>query len=255
MFPLSVIRVVAFVLSGAVVILTVRSAIRTFVLPRSAPDTLMRAVFLCSRSLFSLRLRWTRTYAQRDGIMAFYAPVTLLALPPVWLSLICLGYTGMFWAVGVEPLVAAFTLSGSSLFTLGFASADNLFKTILVFTEASFGLMMIALLISYLPTIYGAFSRRELAVTLLDVRAGSPPSAVEMIARYHEIHGLERLGEMWTSWENWFVELEETHSSLPVLAFFRSPQANRSWITAAGAVLDAASLYGLDGRRTARLPD
>ena len=242
MLPLIAIRAVVFVLSGTVVVLTVLSAIRTFVLPRSAPDMLTRLVFLCTRYLFNLRLRWAHTYEARDGIMAFYAPVSLLALPPAWLALICLGYTGMYWALGVEPLSTAFTLSGSSLFTLGFTTAGNLFTTILVFSEASFGLMLIALLISYMPTIYAAFSRREVAVNMLEVRAGSPPSAVEMIARFHRLHGLDRLGEMWRSWENWFVELEETHTSLPVLAFFRSPVPNRSWITAAGTVLDAASL-------------
>src|SRR5207248_2804360 len=90
--------------------------------------------------------------------------------------------------------------------------------------------------------MYGAFSRREAAVTMLEVRAGSPPSAVELIARYQRIHGFARLSDLWTAWESWFVEVEETHTSLAALAFFRSPQGHRSWVTAAGAVLDAASL-------------
>src|SRR5258708_10204382 len=104
------------------------------------------------------------------------------------------------------------------------------------------GLILIALLIAYLPTIYAAFSRREAAVTMLEVRAGSPPSAVEMIKRYTRLKRLEQLGELWTAWEVWFVDLEESHTSLAALSFFRSPQPHRSWVIAAGAVLVGAAL-------------
>jgi len=91
-------------------------------------------------------------------------------------------------------------------------------------------------------------------VTALEVRAGSPPSAIEMILRYHRIHGLDQLGSVWTAWEAWFVDIEETHTSLAALPFFRSPQGHRSWVTAAGAVLDAAALTSstLDLPRDAR---
>jgi hypothetical protein len=101
---------------------------------------------------------------------------------------------------------------------------------------------LVALLIGYLPTMYNVFSRREALVTLLEVRAGSPPSAVEMITRVHRIRGLDYLAELWEQWEVWFAELGESHTSLGPINFFRSPQADRSWVTAAGAVLDAASL-------------
>ena len=74
------------------------------------------------------------------------------------------------------------------------------------------------------------------------MRAGTPPSAIQLFKRYHRIHGLEKLDSLWTTWEAWFADLEESHTSLGVLAFFRSPQLHRSWMTAAGAVLDAASL-------------
>jgi hypothetical protein len=148
----------------------------------------------------------------------------------------------MFWGLGVQPWDAAFLVSGSSLLTLGFATVGDLPTTILAFSEATIGLILIALLIGYLPTMYGAFSRREAAVTMLEVRAGSPPSAVEMLARYQRIHGLGRLNQLWPAWEAWFVDVEETHTSLAALSFFRSPQADRSWVTAAGAILDAAAL-------------
>jgi hypothetical protein len=115
-------------------------------------------------------------------------------------------------------------------------------QTLLAFSEATVGLILIALLIAYLPTIYSAFQRREAAVNLLEVRAGKPPSAVEMIERYHSIHGLDRLEEQWQAWEAWFADIEESHTSLPALVFFRSPRPDHAWITAAGAVLDAAAL-------------
>src|SRR5437588_197835 len=86
---------------------------------------------------------------------------------------------------------------GSAIRTLGFATVEDLGKTVVMFTEAGIGLTLVALVISYLPTMYSAFSRRENAVTMLEVRAGSPPSAVELIKRYHRIHGFDRLNELW----------------------------------------------------------
>ena len=113
---------------------------------------------------------------------------------------------------------------------------------IIAFVEAAIGLALVALLISYLPTIYGAFSRRELLVNLLEVRADSPPSPVVMITRMHRLHGLDALHDLWERWEQWFAELEETHTSLPVLVFYRSQQPDHSWVNAAGAVMDSAAL-------------
>jgi hypothetical protein len=174
--------------------------------------------------------------------MASYAPISLLILPVVWLILVSLAYTAVYWALGDGGWAQAFTISGSSLLTLGFAAPHDLMSTVLVFSEATIGLALIALFLAYLPTIYGAFSRREAAVTALEIRAGSPPSAVEMIKRFYRIHGFDHFGEIWDTWEEWFVELEETHTSLAALIFFRSPRPERSWITAAGTVLDTASL-------------
>jgi hypothetical protein len=187
-------------------------------------------------------MRWARTYQSRDRIMVYYAPLALLTLLPVWLLLVTLGYTGIFWGLGVSDWYDAFLLSGSSLLTLGFAKAGNLIQLMLVYSEATIGLLLIALLIAYLPTMYAAFQRRETAVSLLEVRAGDPPSAVEMLLRFNRIHGLTRLSETWETWEKWFVDLQESHTSLAMLVFFRSPQPNHSWITTVGAVLDAAAL-------------
>jgi hypothetical protein len=174
--------------------------------------------------------------------MAMFAPIALLSLPVVWLILASVGYTAMFWAAGVTPLEKAFRLSGSSLLTLGFEVPPDLFTSFLTFSEATIGLGLVALLLAYLPTMYNAFSKREELVTMLDVRAGTPPSAITLLQRAHRIRGLDYLTELWEQWETWFVDVEESHTSLGALTFFRSPQSERSWITAAGAILDAAAL-------------
>jgi hypothetical protein len=134
-----------------------------------------------------------------------------------------------------------FFLSGSSLLTLGYASVNTTASKLLEFSEAMIGLVLIAMLIAYLPTMYSAFSRRETAVVLWEARAGSPPTVAEMIARSYRTGELERLRDVWLSWQTWFAELEESHTSLSPLVFFRSPQAQRSWITAAGNVMDSAA--------------
>jgi hypothetical protein len=241
-------RLLAFSLGMCLALWTVFSAVKTFVLPRSAPDSLTGLVFRSIRLVFHLLLSKRRDYATRDRVMAYFAPLSLIALLPAWLSLLTLGYTAIYWAMGVNDWQQAFRLSGSSLLTLGYASGERLGLNVVEFTEATLGLMLVALLIAYLPSIYSAFSRREAAVTLLEVRAGNPPSAVEMIQRYHRNHGLDQLGEQWEIWETWFAELKESHTSLAALVFFRSPQASHSWVTAAGTVLDAAamSLSALD---------
>jgi hypothetical protein len=221
---------------------TLFSAIETLVLPRSLPNRISWAVSSFTRVVFNILLKTQHTYPARDRLMAFYAPINLLLLPPTWLLLILIGYSGIYWMLGVHSWYEAIQLSGSSLLTLGYAPPVNWPQTIIEFSQAAIGLLLVALLISYLPTIYSAFSRRENAVTLLEVRAGNPPTALEMIARFHRIHGLDRLSEQWKTWESWFADIDESHTSLPILAFFRSPQPEHSWIIAAGAVLDAASL-------------
>jgi len=107
------------------------------------------------------------------------------------------------------------------------------------FVEAALGLGLLALLISYLPSIYSAFSRREALVGMLEVRAGLPPSPAELLTRYSRIGFLDKIDEdLFEHWETWFVEVEESHTSQPSLSFFRSPHPQRSWITASGCVLD-----------------
>ncbi len=239
---MSVMNGATFVAGVIAVILTLYSAISTFVLPRSARSPLTRLVFTTLRVIFGFLLHFAKTYRRRDAVMAYYAPVGLMMLLPTWYSLIALGYAAMYSALGFGNLVEVFQLSGSSLFTLGFATPHGFWISALVLSEAMLGLIMVALLIAYLPTMYAAFSRREQAVNMLEVRAGSPPSALEMLLRFRRIHGIDKLGEYWRVWETWFADIEESHTTLATLVFFRSPRPEISWITAAGTVLDAAAL-------------
>jgi hypothetical protein len=236
-------RLLAVVIGFGLVGRVLLSAIRLFLLPRSARDRIAGLYFLVWRKLFVWRANRANTYEGRDAIMAYFAPISLVTLPAFLLGLIALAYTLIYRAVGVSSFYDAFTLSGSSLTTLGFARQDGAGMVMLEFSEAAIGLTLAALLISYLPTMYAAFSAREGAVTLLEVRAGSPPSAVQMLIRSHRIRGLDYLTEVWDEWEGWFAALEESHTSLAALVFFRSPKHDRSWVTAAGTVLDCASIY------------
>jgi len=235
-------RVAVFAAGAGVLAATLGSAVRTVILPRGIQAKLATAVFLTTRVIFRVRVGRAPTYERRDKVMAAYGPVSLLTLALVWQLAVGSAYTAMFWALGTRPLRAAFTLSGSSLFTLGFQHPDSLSGTVASFSEAALGLGLLALLISYLPTLYNAFSRREVFVAQLEVRAGSPPSGVAMIVRYADIGWIGGMAGLWERWEGWFVELEETHTSFPALVFFRSPQPEHSWITAAGAMLDGAAL-------------
>ncbi len=236
-----VVHLIVFVVGLLVVGRTVLSAVRTFVVPRGDNDKLTRVAFRSIRKAFDLLAPPSRPYEFRDRVMAYYGPIALMLLPAYWLVLLMVGFAAMYWALGLT-LGDAFVVSGSSLLTLGFARPDVPFGELLAFIGAAIGLALVALLISYLPTIYGAFSRRELLVNLLEVRADSPPSPIVMITRMHRLAGLDALHDQWERWEQWFAELEETHTSLPVLVFYRSQQADHSWVNAAGAMLDTAAI-------------
>jgi hypothetical protein len=239
---MTVLEVLAFVAGALLVAVTLLSAIRTFVLPRAARVRLSQASFHLVGMVFSLFARPSRPYAERDRIMALYAPVALLAQPLVWSVLFVAGYTGMFWAIGIHPIGRAYLASGAALLTFGFDASPGYVAHTLAFTEGMLGIAMIGLLIAYLPSIYGGFSRREADVALLDTYAGSPPSPSAMLALQHYQRDLSQLDDQWARWQRWFAEIEESHTSIAAICFLRSPQPERSWITAAGCVLDAASL-------------
>jgi hypothetical protein len=238
-----VVEVFVFAVGVALVLYTIRAAIRLFLVPRALQLYLARLVFVMVRRVFWLFANHRHSFVRRDAVMAFYAPVALLSMFTLWIVLVLSGYTAMYWALGNHPLSFAFTESGSALLTLGFARGRNLATIGLMFTEAAIGLGLLALFIAYLPSLYNAFSRREAGVSKVEVRAGRPPSGIYLIQLAWTVGRMEILKTLWPEWENWFVEVDETHTSFPPLVFFRSGHPDESWVTSAGTILDAASLY------------
>ncbi|WP_139924782.1 hypothetical protein [Hymenobacter sp. DG01] len=225
------------------VTVTVLAAIRSFVLPRNESVLLNNWIFTSIRWIFMVMASWGRTYGQRDRIMALYAPVGLVALPIAWLGVVSFGYTAIFWALGEGDLDRCYRISNSSLLTLGSEEpSEGVVATVMSYSEATLGLLLLTLLISYLPTIYQAYSRRELVIARLDLRTGTSSSTVGLIRWVHQTGSISDEKEQWQYWEEWFVEIEESHTSLPILSFFRSPQPGRSWVMAADIILETAAL-------------
>jgi hypothetical protein len=237
-----------------ILVITRLDVFRTMVMPRAA-----RGRIRFSRILFLAvwrPWRWValraRTDQGRERILAGAAPMSLFVLLAGWAALSVLGYGLILWSHpfvnGIDgansaSLSTALYLSGTSLFTLGFGDVVATGATRpIVIVEGANGLGLVAVVIAYLPVLYQAFNRREVGILLLDARAGSPPSGAELVRRsggYGVRHSLPRLLR---EWEQWAADVLETHLSYPLLAFFRSPHDNTSWVTSLGAVLDAAAL-------------
>lgn len=235
---------IGFVLGVVVLIATLLSAIRTVVLPRASHSRVPRVTTNVIRAAFRLRAARLTEFRDRDRIMAMLGPVALILMLLAWLLIIFLTYAVMFFCLGGHSFPQALMISGSSVVTLGTNPARGFWASILSYSEAGIGLLFVALFISYFPSIYGAFTRRETGVTLFEVRAGRPPRPTTMLIRYHRIEGrIHQLTELWRTWEAWFADIEESHTTFPILVHFRSPQPERSWITAAGALLDGAAIW------------
>ena len=240
-----VLEILCAVLGVVIVFLVLSAAVRTVVVPRAEQVLLNRVVFRVTRVCFEMFAKESRPYKERDRVMARYAPTALMLLPFVWMSGVVVGFSAIFWGIRVRPYEHALVLAGSSATTLGFERSEGLGVHLLVIAEAMIGLGLVALLISFLPTMYGHFSKREVLVTQIHNwsvdEVGASPAT--MLIRAHRINGFDRLHNAWVNWETWFVELEETHTSFPALAFFRSPTPDRSWVTMSGVVLDGAALF------------
>jgi hypothetical protein len=161
--------------------------------------------------------------------------------------LIWLLFATLFWSliastVSGPTISHALELSGSSMLTLGFDSPGGLSRQLVAFAAAGVGLTLLALVIAYLPALYGAFSRREEVVTKLTVRTGAPPSGPALLAGSWELGRFDELEEVWARCEDWFVEIGEAHVTFPNLSFFRSPRPSNHWVLASEAVLDGAAL-------------
>jgi hypothetical protein len=236
-------RWAGFVLGLVIVGATFSSVVGTIVLPKGVRSNISYAVWRAVSTPFMALSGRMRHYESKDRLLGLLGPVSLLALLAAWLLLFLLGYALLFLPLTGDGFMAALRLSGSSLFTLGLAASPRGGATVVTFAAAATGLVVIALQIGYLPTIYGAYNRRETLVNMLESRAGEPAWGVELLAREHLIGSLDSLGPFFNEWERWAADLTESHVNYPWLLSFRSPYPLRSWVVGMLAVLDAAALY------------
>ncbi|MGH3008942.1 MAG: hypothetical protein ACRDLM_05975 [Gaiellaceae bacterium] len=235
-------RILAAVAGGLAVGFVLLEAIRAFVIPRGVQLRSRVVFFLVFRLLrFVTRLRGAVEREAVDAIMVYGAPIAVLGLPLLWLVVTLLGFAGIFWAIDGGGFGGAVVVSGSALFTVGFERPDGVGGAVAAFVDATIGLGLLALVITYLPTLNSAFSRRESVVAMLDTRAGSPPDALTLIERHHVFAGIETLDALWPEWERWIVDVGETHYTHPMLVFFRSSEPWHSWVTAIATLLEAAN--------------
>jgi len=225
------------------------SLIGTVVIPRRIRSRLARAVGVTVDASFHLVANRFDSYEPRDRILASQAPIQLILLIVVWLAFFEVGFALLLWpSMGAAGLPGAFELAGSSLCTLGYLVPSGGGQRGVVDVASFIGLGTVALQIGYLPTLYAAFSRREVLVTMLDSRAGVPSWGPELLARTHYGlgSGVSAIGELpalFEDWERWSADVSESHATYLALINFRSPSPLSSWLTAQLAVLDAAALY------------
>jgi Ion channel len=250
------------VIFGILLILTVLwESFETIVLPRRVTRQfrLTRLFYRSTWRPWAWLAGMHRSSKKRDSLLSYYGPLSLLLLLGFWASALVMGFGLMHYglhdrlsgALFDSDLGNALYLSGTTLFTLGLgdiqpASPMGRFITVL---EAGIGFGFLALVIGYLPVLYQAFSRREVTISLLDARAGSPPTAYEIMRRQRGAYGMETLTELLRTWELWSADVMESHLSYPALAYFRSQHDNQSWIAALTAILDvcALAMVGLEG--------
>ncbi|MGN6593834.1 MAG: ion channel [Terriglobales bacterium] len=236
----------------ALLLLVLRDAFETMILPRRLHGRLRLTRLSCRGGwpLWAGGAGRLRSRGRRESALALFGPFSMLLLFVLWAVVLMLGFGCLFWGLGSplqtsEPLrgfAKDVYLSGVTLLTLGIGGAvpaTNLAR-VLVVLEGGLGLGFVAVIISYLPVLYSGFSRREANIAMLDARAGSPPSASELLRRHAA--DLNRLEIYLGEWERWAAELLESHVSYPVLGYFRSQHANQSWLSALGAVLDACAV-------------
>ncbi len=208
--------------------------------------------------------RGIKSSKSREGFLSYFGPLSLLGIFALWATMLILGFGLLYYSDArvdqTHPtLETCFYLSGTTFFTLGLGDVTphTSPERVLAVFESGLGFGFLALVLSYLPVIYQAFSRREVAIVLLDARAGSPPTAAELLRRHADVHGLQALERLLRDWERWSAELLESHVSYPVLTYFRSQHNNESWLSALTAILDTSALIiaGADGTcvRQARL--
>ena len=233
---------IVVVVGAVAAVWIVTSAVRTVVFPRPERVWLTSTAFELARRLSHVVAGRAGSPERRHRVLGTFAPAVLISLPLLWSIGLMASFTAVYWGIDGGSVREAIELSGSSLTTLGFIAAPTFAMRLVAILEALLGLAIVALMISFLPTIYGTFSRREIAVGRLTTRAGEPPDPVTFISRVFAVGRLDHIDERWEDWEDWFDELGETHTTFPALIYFRSARPARSWLGAAEAALDTAAL-------------
>ena len=236
------IRILASVVGVVLLMGTSISVLKTLVMPGGRIGHLYKTVGRVVDRAFRLAVHRVPSYERRDRVLGFQAPVVLAGLLISWLVAYLIGFGLVLWPV-VGDLAAALRESGSSLFTLGFASTNRGGPTAIDFLAGADGLIVVALQIAYLPTLYSAFNRRETEVTLMAVRAGQPAWGPELLARSRFTITTEDLPNFYRQWERWAADVAESHASYPILLRFRSTHPMASWLIAMLAVMDSAALF------------
>jgi hypothetical protein len=251
-------HIVALILGCMFLAGVLLDAFQTIILPRRPVGRfrITRVFFLATWGPWTwLTVHWP-VRRSREQLYSFYGPLSLLLLFVVWAALLAAAYGLIYFGMHMpfndpshpvtafERLRSCFYVSGTTLFTLGLGDVQPATSAARMFivVEAGTGLGFVALVIGYLPVLYTAFSTREIAVALLDARAGSPPAAGELLYRHNFNGGHHALTTLLAEWERWCAEMLETHISYPILCYYRSQHDNQSWLAALTAVLDTCAL-------------
>ncbi|HEV2915377.1 MAG TPA: potassium channel family protein [Pyrinomonadaceae bacterium] len=247
-------RILIALAGAGFILLVALDAFETIVLPRRVTRRfrVTRIFYQSTWRPCAAIARRMRGKKRRESFLSFFGPLSLLALLTVWAFGLIVGFSMMHWGLnsrlsGLDAAPGFLTylyMSGETFFTLGFGDITPVgtggrMATVM---EAGFGFGFLAIVIGYLPVLYQAFSRREVNISLLDARAGTPPSAAELLRRHSEGDNMAELGQLLGDWERWAAELMESHLSYPVLCWFRSQHDNQSWLASLTTVLDACAL-------------
>ncbi|HEV3382192.1 MAG TPA: hypothetical protein VG142_14605 [Trebonia sp.] len=241
------VRCVAAAVGALLVLIGWSSLIGTLVVARPVASFLTRWVDWVIVGTYRVFTDRVGEFHTRDRVLATQAATILLAQLGAWMGIIFTGFALLLWPFARAGIASAFIDAGSSMFTLGFAEPTGGAPDVLVFLAAVSGLVVVALQVGYLPTLYASFNRRETEVALLNARSGSPSWGPELLARTYYALGtgestLDTLPELYSRWERWAADVAESHTTYLPLVRFRSPRWRSSWITALIAVLDSAAL-------------
>jgi hypothetical protein len=237
--------------AGVLIILVVLwEAFETVVLPRRVRRRFRLSVFVYRSTWIPWRAlaHRFRDAKSRETFLSFYGPLSILILFVVWAGAIIFGFALLYYSGtrqdSTHPTFeTCLYLSGTTMSTLGIGDVlpHTWLERFLVVCESGIGFGFLALVLSYLPVIYQAFSRREVNIVLLDARAGSPPTAAEILRRHAGPRGAEALEKLLYNWEHSSADILESHVSYPSVCYFRSQHTNESWIASLTAILDSCS--------------